>query len=353
MDRELKRNSGIDLTKFICSLFVIMIHVAPFGVQNSNNVYYLLNFVLMQYLGRLAVPFFFVCNGYFLFRKINFANVNFDIIKSRVIKATMLYIIWSAIYFPINLIDIIKDEKGIIHGCLEYIRNFLFRGSYVQLWYINGLIVALVIIAICLKVNLKPKTIFLISLFLYLIGLLDDSYYGIMNCSPLLSKVFDVYNYFFVTTRNGVFIGFFFVSLGMLISINKPQITRKRSIILFLMSMVFMFVETFLLKYYSIARYYDKCIFLIPSVYFLFNLSSSIELFDSEKCFTLGTMSRLIYYGHLWVNFVVSQLFDYLQEYLNATPLRFLLVVTITMGISLIVIKLSNLEKFKWLKKMY
>jgi len=353
MDGELKRYSGIDLTKFICSFFVIMGHVPPFGVHNSSNIYTMLNFGLTQYICRLAVPFFFICNGYFLFRKIDFANPDSNQIKSRILKIIKLYIIWSAIYFPLSLTELIKHEKGFIHRVLVYIRDFLFMGSYVHLWYINGLIIALFIIAICLKLNLRPKAILLVSLFLYLIGLLDDSYYGLMNRIPLLSKVFEVYNKYFVTTRNGVFIAFFFVSLGMFISVKKPQITHKQSAVLFFISMLLMLIETFFLKYYSIARGFDNCIFLVPSVFFFFNLSSSIELYDSEKCSRLGTMSRLIYYGHLWVSIVILQLFDYLPEGLIATPLRFLMVVAITIMISLVVMKLSDMQRFKWLKKMY
>lgn len=53
----------VDLVKFICSILVVMIHVAPFGV--NNNVYTLFNYGIQHYLARIAVPFFFVPQGVF------------------------------------------------------------------------------------------------------------------------------------------------------------------------------------------------------------------------------------------------------------------------------------------------
>ena len=60
---EMKRIKGIDFVKFICSLLVVMIHVSPFGEATSSTKFYLMNDFLQNYICRLAVPFFFICNG--------------------------------------------------------------------------------------------------------------------------------------------------------------------------------------------------------------------------------------------------------------------------------------------------
>jgi len=114
-----------------------------------------------------------------------------------------------------------------------------------------------------------------------------------------------------------------------------------------------MLVETFLLEYYSIARDYNMYLFLVPSVYFLFNFVIRIKVKESALYNKLGIMSRLIFYVHTWILFAVNQMFQYAPEKLLATPLRFAIVVIITMIISLIVIKLSDKDRFNWLKKMY
>ena len=59
--------NGIDVMKFLCAIFVCTIHIEPFG----RNIFGVdLNFWLMNYVCRVAVPFYFVSAGFFLFRKI-------------------------------------------------------------------------------------------------------------------------------------------------------------------------------------------------------------------------------------------------------------------------------------------
>lgn len=62
----------IDLMKFICSILVVSIHTSPFkGINiNLHNGYSIIT--------KLAVPFFFITAGYFLFRKIKIGKNNFE-----------------------------------------------------------------------------------------------------------------------------------------------------------------------------------------------------------------------------------------------------------------------------------
>lgn len=65
---EKKRNLGIDFTKFVCAIMVVGIHIAPFGIQETNSVLYYANFYLQNCVFRIAVPFFFVTIGMALFK---------------------------------------------------------------------------------------------------------------------------------------------------------------------------------------------------------------------------------------------------------------------------------------------
>ena len=46
--------NAIDLTKFICSILVVAIHIKPFG---DNVDFHFLNYGIQNYLARIAVPF--------------------------------------------------------------------------------------------------------------------------------------------------------------------------------------------------------------------------------------------------------------------------------------------------------
>ena len=50
--------NSIDLTKFICAILIITIHISPFGSNGENSIISYLNFGIQDYIARIAVPFF-------------------------------------------------------------------------------------------------------------------------------------------------------------------------------------------------------------------------------------------------------------------------------------------------------
>lgn len=60
MNREKKYYYGIDCLKLICSFLVVSIHTTMFHELNPQMYYFYHN-----YITRFAVPFFFLCSGFF------------------------------------------------------------------------------------------------------------------------------------------------------------------------------------------------------------------------------------------------------------------------------------------------
>ena len=118
---EQKYNS-IDLFRFICAIFVVMIHVNPFGNANRNIIFKYLDFGITQYLSRLAVPFFFITSGFFLYRKTVYSSFSFNNSKKYIRRILKLYILWSIIYLPLTIYDIV-DSKNYLFSVAEYIHN--------------------------------------------------------------------------------------------------------------------------------------------------------------------------------------------------------------------------------------
>lgn len=121
---------AIDLAKFVGSILIVMIHIAPFGSTETRNIISYLNFGVQQYLARIAVPFFFVTSGFLLYRKTSLSDFNLEPSKKYVVRIVRLYAIWSLIYFPLVFRGFFKDEKGIVHAILVYARNIIFTGSF-------------------------------------------------------------------------------------------------------------------------------------------------------------------------------------------------------------------------------
>lgn len=348
--------NAIDLAKFICTILVVMIHIQPFGSTNTAITYYL-NFGVQNYLARIAVPFFFVTSGFLLFKKTSLSDFNIDYSKKYIQRIFRLYVIWTLIYFPLVLCGILRDENGVTYAILRYFRNCIFVGSYWHLWYLPALIFAVIIISVLIYKNVQPKYIVALASCFYIVGLFAQSWFGFI--APL-KEVFPQAWYFLQmlqkvisTTRNGLFEGFFFVSIGMCFAFYNISIGRTKALIGFCCSMSAMFLEVFILQYFAFIREYDMYLFLVPATFFLFGFIRQINLPDNPVFKTLRLLSSLIFYSHPWVLAVVSRTLRTIYEPLSESFLLFILTLTVTIICSLILIKLSEREKFRWIKMLY
>ncbi len=349
--------NSFDLAKFICSVMVVMVHVAPFGVQEGTNVFSFLNTVLQKGLCRMAVPLFFILSGFFLYKKTPLDRFSLEPTKKYLTHILKIYLLWSAIYFPLSLREITAYPGGVLNGVIAYIRDFVVRGSYLQLWYLTGLMAAVVLVSFLLYRNRKPKRILLTSFVFYVIGLLGDGYYGIIEplfSVPVLGDVMGLYYRCFITTRNGLFFAFFLVSVGMVLSHTDKILPPKKSLFLFILSLLMICAEGVFLKVTHIAKAYSVILFALPTALFGFMFLKSLKLKDRKIYKTLRNLSSLNFYVHMWAYFIVSQVISGLgKSSLNSTPVPFLATLALTLVLSMTVLMLSKKKGFRWLKKLY
>ena len=261
---ENNKYNSFDIAKLICSGIVVMLHVDYFIQQTNTNILSQINFCLSQSLCRIAVPLFFIFNGFFLYRKISPEKFNINYIKKYFIHVLKLYLIWSLIYFPLNLVNIIRSPEGIIHGVVDYVRKFICVGSYTHLWYLNALLCAVALISFLLHKKWSPRKILYTSFIFYIFGLFGDGYYAFVSPLfklPFIGKIMNVYFNIFETTRNGLFFAFFFVSLGMILSNKEILISRKKSLLFLIISLLMLCLEIFVLEYFKIAKDYNILLF--------------------------------------------------------------------------------------------
>ena len=351
-----KNYNGIDVAKFICSLLVVAIHVDPFGATENSILVYL-NFGIQQYFARFAVPFFFIASGFFLYKKVSKEKKDAEYSKKYIIRLLKLYFLWTIIYLPISIYKITNDPDGVLQGVVNFLRNFLLVGSYTQLWYLNALIIATIIIVLLYR-KAQPNTILIISFVLYLIGLFGNSWFGLLSplkgMLPTVWSVFSFVKKVIVTTRNGVFFGFLFVSLGICFAHYGNKIEKKVAIVGFILSMVLFGVEVFFLKYKNIPSLgNDIFLFLIPSAFFLFSYCEQVDLQDNKIYKVLRIISSLMFYTHMWVAFIINKMISVININLNKTCINFVAVTIVTLIISYLIYRLSTKEKYRFLRKLY
>lgn len=215
MDSSIKSSPKYlaDVFKLVMAIFVVAIHS-----QLANGFDGILGLILKN-LFAVAVPFFFIASGYFLFRRFDINNFDIDYvyIKKYLSKILKMYVVWSFIYLPLTIYGEISYGTNIFKAVVKVFKNYILVGENFyswQLWYLLGLIVALFIIYMLIKAKINYKAILLISFTVFLLGIAID----ILNKSQIAHLPVSIYYVVFNTTRNGIFLGFFYVAIGMYIS---------------------------------------------------------------------------------------------------------------------------------------
>lgn len=324
----------VDLVKYICALLVVSIHISPLSSYTGQASFAnYLNYGIGNYVARIAVPFYFAAAGFFLFRKIDLNGFDISIPKNYVFKLLRLLGIWSVL---------------------------LFVGGKGHLWYLSGLVIAVCFLSILLYKGITLNKLIVIASLLYVIGLLGDPYYGLLR--PLQNhKSFDylikAYYLVFGTTRNGIFMGFPFLLIGGLI--EKKNISMKPFVAFlgFVLSMIALFVEAFLIKTWGLPKDVNMYVFLVPSTFFLLVFSINAQIKQREIFRKLRNVGIIIYFSHLfvyqWILWGWEFVFRVFDVRINNSLLNYLLTITFATILGFFIDWLSKKKMFSFLKYLY
>ena len=337
LDKELP---FVDVTKFICALLVVTIHT-----NAMEDIHPLLNHVLVNYLARLAVPFFFISAGYFLFRKTDVSNLKQQVIIDFIKRIFRLYVVWSLIYLAPAISAELKGGATFPQAIAIWIKNFIFSGSYGHLWYLNALIVACLINYVLIKQNVRVERILGISFVFYLIGLLGQSYYVLIRpvqSVPAIWNVILMIMNVISTTRDGLFEGWFFMAIGMYLA-YRPLVLKKKTMVLsFVIVMALFFVEFIAVSHFDFALSYDMYLFLGPAAFLLFYIAAHIKITGCKWKPTLRNLSSLVYYSHMWIVLLIPKAWHSL--------VRFGATAVVTCAFAVLLLKLRQYKCFGWIK---
>lgn len=102
---------GLDMMKFLCAVVIMISHLGPFESFSQSLNYWVVNLSF-----RYAVPFFFLCSGYFFRRNVFLGKSLVNWLK----RNMLLYSVWTAIYIAFALPYTITFDTVI---------EFLLRGG--------------------------------------------------------------------------------------------------------------------------------------------------------------------------------------------------------------------------------
>ena len=264
------RNLAVDVSKIFLAIAVVGIHT-QFLVETSDAAHHFLT----QGLFRIAVPIFFVFNGYYVEEALNDSTK----LKKWLQRLAMLYCFWMLIYLPLYFS---AGAEPLFATIKRLARTGLV--GYHHLWYIVAMFPAVLILKYVQRYG--AKVMIALALLMFSCGTVLQylNYYEVVS-TPI---------WFF---RNGVLFGFPMMTAGYLLKKYAAVLDRRIVLSGLVLGAVLLAVESYLSFEYPKADHsfdmYLSLLILAPSVAGL--------LLQTPWRTTNGDLTRLsseIYFTH-------------------------------------------------------
>ena len=235
-----------------------------------------------------------------------------------------------------NTVSLFYKGETVYYIILSTIQHCVFY-PYGALWYIKASIVGAIMIALGFKLlsgnaNQKTIKILVVSFVFYIIAELCNNYYFVIKGTGI-AKIADLYMHYCLSSRNGVFVGCFMLSVGVFCyslfqKIKKGQITYLVSLLIIAL---YAFELIMISKVESVqddGALYFSHILICPLLLYALLQVNNINL--SEKLsIRLRNLSTGIYLLHRPVLIIVSHVSDNML-------IRFALTVSLSLIICLV-----------------
>lgn len=380
---------AIDIAKFVFAFIVVAAHMYPFRSYTSDA-----DFLLVQGIARVVVPFFFLTAAFLFFSRMKpplskkWQDAGY--LWKYVERIGIMYFFWTLLINGLLALGWLVN--GIQPGVFQLSRSFLLSAGYpflvthtgvnafrvwqngvlqwsgvrdyvyhlvqpfnqYHLWYFPALMLGMILIYEMLK-RIKPWVVILIGAALFLLGSPADAYYGVTAYLPVVRLWANQYLALFYTTRNGVFYAILYLAIGAYFAWFpvwvKPALARN----VFWITFLAMLMESQVLKSFAIQRDYNFYFFSIPSAIFLFLWLREVSLKPRWIYQWFREASILIYCSHgIFVILVpaIMGILGWQQESFNSM-LRFWLVYFCTVGFAALVLWLEKKPIFRWLQFLH
>lgn len=268
--------SGIEYFRLAAAFLVVAIHCSPLTTYSETA-----DFILTRAVARVAVPFFFMVTGFFVLGRP-------EKLRRFLKRTALLYLACILLYLPLNL------YSGALSGLTPVgaLRELLFEGTFYHLWYFPAVLLGAAIASLLMRTRAGLG----IAAALYVLGLLGDSYWGLISGVPWLSDVYEVIFGLAGYTRSGLFFAPLFLLLGA--RLRGSEASGKGEAAGLGAALALVLCEALLLRHLGWQRHDSMYVFLPAVMYFLFSLLLAPR---GEAPGWLSPFSMLVYVLHPWV----------------------------------------------------
>lgn len=340
---------SLDVAKFFCAILIISSHFA----SEWGNFPAIIDYAFSLYV--IAVPFFFCCSGFLFFRKLASIQSKDDKKKYFVQyekRIWTMYALWSAVYFIHICSGWIANNEFSIVVLLKYLYKSVVMSSYATIWFLPALSVGIAITYFLVE-KLNKRYILPIVIVLYLFGMFGYTYRFAVD-DTVIGTIYDVYDKFMFTSRNGIFNGTPFIFMGYMVATKDIKSSLRGFVkyaVLAGISLVMVVIEAFLLKVKFGVSGMDILISLPIFVYFFIMAVMQIELKENKLWIWCRKLSLLMFVSQRLFLTMLPAFFPNVFSTLYANSyVGLVAVILITIVFSIVFILLS--DRVKFLKKM-
>lgn len=312
---------GLDAFRLVAAFLVIAIHTSPLTCFSANA-----DFFLTRVLARVAVPFFFMVTGQFVVSRFYRDTNGRAALTKSLTKLSLLYLVAIALYVPIGLYG--GHYEALSLG--SALRLLLFDGTFYHLWYFPACLLGLCLVYLMSR-KLSLRNSLAIALFLYLIGLMGDSYYGLARSIPVLDAFYQGGFQVFSYTRNGLFFAPIFLILGAWLS-QRKTLERPKAIIGLCLSFAGMAGEAFILRHLGWPRHDSMYLFLLPTMLYLYHLVLSWQRPSCQRARTAATWVYILHPAVIVLIRAVAKALHLLPWLVDQSLAQFLAVSAVSFG---------------------
>ena len=297
---------GVDLAKFFFAVCIVALHAEAAGVLPG-----LWSEIIEKGIFRLAVPYFFVASGFFLYQKVSAdpAQSAAPVIKGYCLRLLRPLIVFELINIAQEVISLLRAGVGIFGIVLNIGRSVLFY-PHGALWFVQACIIGAILLVPFVKKK-RIKLAAVIGAALFCVALICNNYYFVVKGTPL-QPVIELYLKLCVSPRNGLFVGFFYLAVGMLCGQLRNKMTTSGAYGLCIVSYLVYLAEILLLYFLDLpakddASLYVSHVVLIPAL-LMVTLTFDPPV-RQETSVLLRNLSTGMYYLHrpvLWFVALVS-----------------------------------------------
>jgi len=210
------RNNAVDIFRYICAILVVSIHAHPLQYINETA-----NYVLIEHISRIAVPFFFIVSGYFYSLRYYAGKRPFGGYMKKLLS---VYTLWSAVYVI---------ERVILRGgvsfpeLLRLLSYYFYMGTSQHLWFCLSLMAAICVLELVCR-RRGERVLTAVSLLLFAVGCLGNTYYHCLGQHiPLLKEMYCLSGYLHIQ-RYAIY-GVTFVTMGNLIARHRERLLQTKN----------------------------------------------------------------------------------------------------------------------------